>query len=132
MNAFDQIIEQIDRLRATYVDQRKMYEAISPDNPTLTQVLLSTKAAVIASDLALLRKRVEALRTEAEAEEELVKPWHGAKPGEVWVITYENVERYALVDDDCAFIFTDNNDGPTWLFITDPLVTGGYCVLEAL
>lgn len=126
---FDQIIAEIERLRASFVYERKMYATASPDEPTLRQTLLSTQAAITAANLGMLRDRVEALRNEAE--EAPVKPWHGANPGEVWVITYENKTQYALVDDDRDFIISDEGLAADVLAV-GPHITAGRRVLEAI
>lgn len=45
------------------------------------------------------------------------KPWHDAKPGEVWAVTIDGVERALLVEHEQ---FTDGNEG--WYF-AEPEIT---------
>lgn len=61
-----------------------------------------------------------------------VKPWYDAEPGEVWVITFKNEKRYALVDEDCDFVISDDAAGVNWMSMRHPAITAGHRVLEAL
>lgn len=130
MNAFDQIIARIERLRTEYLDQKLMLETSSPGEPSVTRAFLSKQAAITAADLGMLRDYVESLRNEAE--EAPVKPWYDANPGEVWVITFENEKLYALVDEDCDFVISDETAGRSWVSMRHPAITAGHRVLEAI
>lgn len=59
--------------------------------------------------------------------EEQPKPWHDAKPGEVWILTFGYEPEPHLVDGDSLFVDEYGNTYELY----DRRITAGYCIWPA-
>lgn len=127
---FERVIARIESLQTAYAETRQNWQQMAINESEDVLLPLSVLAGVVSEDFKRLLDFVEALRTEAAPEPK--KPWYDAEPGEVWVITFENEKLYALVDEDCDFVISDETAGRSWVSMRHPAITAGHRVLEAL